>query len=151
MFFYALVGAVVFLDQASKFLALKLLSPPISVPVIPNVLDLTLVMNPGVAFGLFSGYAPILFTVITASLVFLFVLANRSHGEASRETSRLSRWALSLILGGAVGNWIDRLRFSAVVDFIDFRIWPVFNIADCAITVGVGLYLLHIFQSKDPS
>ncbi|MFH1799879.1 MAG: signal peptidase II [Candidatus Omnitrophota bacterium] len=165
IFFYALVGAVVFIDQLSKFLALQYLSPYASVLLIPHVLDLTLVKNSGVAFGLLSGYAPALFTVITISLVCLFLIANRSHGttarlrggspsspqerEAVHGTSIVDRWALSLILGGAIGNWIDRLRFGAVIDFIDFRIFPVFNIADTAITIGVGLYFIHVFTSKD--
>ena len=144
IFFYGLVGSVVFIDQFSKFLALRYLSSHASVPLIPQVLDLTLIRNPGVAFGLFSGYAPALFAVITISLVFLFLIANRSHGA-----SDLDRWALSLILGGAIGNWIDRLRFAAVIDFIDFRIWPVFNIADAAITIGVCLYFIRILRSKD--
>lgn len=147
MFFYALVGSVLFVDQLSKFLALRFLKPQASVPVIPGVLDLTLVMNPGVAFGLFSAYAPALFTLITVSLVVLFIIANRSHQNGST----LDRWALSLILGGAVGNWIDRLRFTAVVDFIDFRIWPVFNLADTAITIGVCLYFIRVMTSKDKS
>jgi signal peptidase II len=120
-----------------------------SVPLIPHVLDLTLVRNSGVAFGLFSGYAPALFSVITISLVFLFFLANRSHGSAAHGTSTADRLALSLILGGAIGNWIDRLRFEAVIDFIDFRIWPVFNLADTAITIGVGLYFIRVLMSKD--
>jgi signal peptidase II len=159
------VGAVVLIDQLSKFLVLQYLSPYASVPLIPQVLDLTLVRNSGVAFGLFSGYAPALFTVITISLGFLFLVANRSHGKAvcprrgspsplqetnvAHGTSIVDRWALSLILGGAIGNWIDRLRFGAVIDFIDFRIFPVFNIADTAITIGVGLYFIHVFTSKD--
>lgn len=137
------------MDQFSKFLALRYLVPQASIPIIPQVLDLTLIRNPGVAFGLFSGYAPALFTVITLSLVFLFLIANRSHGTAIHGTSATDRWALSLILGGAIGNWIDRLRFEAVIDFIDFRIWPVFNIADAAITIGVCLYLLRILLSKE--
>jgi len=145
MFFYALVGSVLFIDQLSKFLALRFLKPQASVPVIPGVLDLTLVMNPGVAFGLFSAYASALFTLITVSLVLLFIIANRSHQNGSK----LDRWALSLILGGAVGNWIDRLRFTAVVDFIDFRVWPVFNLADTAITIGVCLYFIRVMTAKD--
>jgi signal peptidase II len=149
IFFYALVGAVVLIDQLSKFFALQYLSPHSPVLLIPHVLNLTLVRNSGVAFGLFSGYAPALFTVITVSLVFLFLIANRSHGKTPHGTSITDRWALSLILGGAIGNWIDRLRFGAVIDFIDFRIFPVFNIADTAITVGVGLYFIHVFISKD--
>ncbi len=149
IFFYALVGFVVFLDQLSKFLALRYLSPQDSMPLVPHVLDLTLVRNPGVAFGLFSGYAPALFTVITVSLIILFLVANRSHSTTASGASTADRWALSLILGGAIGNWIDRLRFAAVIDFIDFRIWPVFNLADTAITIGVGLYFIRVLTSKE--
>ena len=143
IFFYGLVGTVVLLDQFTKFLALRHLSPtPYS--VVPHILDLTLVRNAGVAFGLFSGFAPLLFTLITCSLVFLFIIANRSHHEASL----WNRWALSLILGGAIGNWIDRVRFAAVIDFIDFRVWPVFNIADSAITLGVCIFALNLLRSE---
>jgi signal peptidase II len=143
------VGAVVLIDQFSKFLALQHLSRYSPVLLIPHVLDLTLVRNSGVAFGLFSGYAPALFTVITVSLVFLFLIANRSHGKTPHGTSAADRWALSLILGGAIGNWIDRLRFGAVIDFIDFRVFPVFNIADTAITIGVGLYFIRVLMTKE--
>jgi signal peptidase II len=149
MFFYALVGFVVLIDQSSKFFALQYLSPQNPIPLIPQVLDLTLVRNPGVAFGLFSGHSAVLFTVITASLVILFLIANRSHGATAGGASIVDRWALSLILGGAVGNWIDRLRFGAVIDFIDFRVWPVFNIADTAITVGVCLYFFRVLLAKE--
>ena len=149
IFFYGLVGFIVLLDQLSKFFVLRYLSLQNSVSVVPRVLNLTLIHNRGVAFGLFSGYTPVLFTVITVSLVFLFVMTNRSHSKAGPGISNTDRWALSLILGGAVGNWIDRLRFAAVIDFIDFRIWPVFNLADAAITIGVGLYLIHVLVSKD--
>lgn len=135
--------AVVFLDQLSKFFALHFLSSQNSVPFLPPVLYLTLVQNRGVAFGLFSDFAPFLFALITVSLVFLFLIANQSHHKASL----LDRWALSLILGGAIGNWIDRWRFSAVIDFLDFRVWPVFNLADSAITIGVGIYLLSLFRN----
>jgi len=147
IFFYGIVGVVILLDQLSKFFALQGLSPQASISLIPNVLDLTLVRNPGVAFGLFGGSTALLFTVITVSLVVLFFISNRSHHQASPSV----RWALSLILGGAIGNWIDRLRFGAVIDFIDFRIWPVFNIADSAITVGVCIYLIHVLSSKERS
>ena len=151
IFFYGLVGGVVLIDQLSKFLVLKYLSPQASVTLIPQVLDLTLVRNSGVAFGLFSGYAPALFTVITISLVFLFLIVNRAHSKASSGASNADRWALSLILGGAIGNWIDRLRFAAVIDFIDFRVWPVFNIADTAITIGVALYFIRVLFAKEKS
>ncbi len=69
-------------------------------------------------------------------------------GIRMKSTPALQRWALALILGGAAGNWIDRVRYGAVVDFLDFRIWPVFNVADSAITIGVGLYLLHFLKNE---
>lgn len=144
IFFYGLVGTVVLIDQFTKFLALQNLSSQEPLSVIPRLLDFTLVKNPGVAFGLFSDFAPLLFTLITCSLALLFFIANRSHHEASLS----NRWALSLILGGAIGNWIDRLRFAAVIDFIDFRVWPVFNIADSAITIGVCLFALNLFKPE---
>ena len=149
IFFYALVGGLVLTDQLTKFLALRYLSPQNSISVVPHILDLTLVRNRGVAFGLFSNYAPALFAVITISLVFLFLIMNRSHAKSASGISNVDRWALSLILGGAIGNWIDRLRFGAVIDFLDFRIWPVFNLADTAITVGVCLYFIRVFTTKE--
>lgn len=142
------MGFIILIDQLSKFFALQYLSSQESASLIPKVLDLTLVRNPGIAFGLFSNYTSVLFTVITISLVFLFLIVNRSHNTPSERTPVADRWALSLILGGAIGNWIDRLRFGAVIDFIDFRIWPVFNIADIAITTGVCLYFFRVLMSK---
>lgn len=140
--FYGLAGLIVVCDQLTKYLALTRLTGD-SVPLVPGVLHLTLVKNTGAAFGLMNEHSSLLFAVITVSLVFLFIFANRSHGAGLRE-----RWALSLIVGGAIGNWIDRIRFGAVVDFLDFRVWPVFNLADSAITIGVCLYFFDVFFSK---
>ncbi|HOG23799.1 MAG TPA: signal peptidase II, partial [Candidatus Omnitrophota bacterium] len=98
IFFYGLVGFVVFLDQLTKYFALVFLSE-VSQPVLPNVFHLTLVRNTGVAFGFLSDHSSLLFSVITVSLVFLFILVARSHGASLSE-----KWALSLILGGAIGN-----------------------------------------------
>jgi signal peptidase II len=142
IFFYGLVGLVVLLDQLTKALAVAFLSENSAV-AIPGVLHLTLVRNTGVAFGFMSDHSSLLFSVITVSLVLLFILVARSRGASLSE-----KWALSLILGGAIGNWIDRFRVGAVVDFLDFRIWPVFNLADTAITVGVGIYLLSILRAE---
>lgn len=64
------------------------------------------------------------------------------------QESRLAKWGMALILGGAIGNWIDRVRFGAVIDFFDFRVWPVFNVADSAITVGVVLYFFLILRKE---
>ena len=82
--------------------------------------------------------------MITLSLIVLLLWGVRLAGE-----SLLGRWALILILGGALGNWIDRLRFGGVVDFLDFRIWPVFNLADTAISIGVGLFIIQfLFRAQ---
>lgn len=75
--------------------------------------------------------------LITLSLIVLAVWGYRLH-----QTSTMVRLGFVLILGGAVGNWVDRFRFGAVIDFIDFRFWPVFNIADSAITAGVFCFLI---------
>lgn len=148
--FLTLVFSVVLLDQLSKFLALSQLSAGESVPLIPSFFHLTLVRNTGIAFGFFREHETLLFALITLSLVFLFFLGFRICRKEPRRgevaSPFLERVALALILGGAIGNWIDRLRFKAVIDFLDFRVWPVFNFADSAITIGVSLYLIILLR-----
>ena len=134
---------VVLLDQAAKALALRFLSFDQSLPLIQGFFHLTLVHNTGVAFGFFRGHEGALLVLITMSLFFLWVWAVRMESKSAG-----GRIAFALILGGALGNWIDRVRFGAVIDFLDFRIWPVFNVADSAITLGVGLYLLLLLRKK---
>lgn len=137
-------GFVVVLDQGTKALSEVYLSPGVSVPLIPHFFHLTLVKNQGIAFGLFQGAEKILLFVITLSIALLVNFALQPYPGR-----RLTQWGISLILGGALGNWIDRIRAGAVIDFLDFRIWPVFNFADTAITLGVGLFLLELL--KKPS
>lgn len=126
---------VVALDQATKWWMLRRLAPGESVPVIPGVFHLTLVRNPGIAFGLFARQGGMVLGVALLLIALLLVTAR------SRPSSRWPPipWAMALILGGAVGNLVDRVRFGAVVDFLDFRVWPVFNVADSSITVGAAL------------
>jgi signal peptidase II len=113
------------------------------VPIVDGVFHLTLVYNTGIAFGFLREHGTVLLVLITASLLLLF-----AWGMKSPESSRTARTGLGLILGGAVGNWIDRLRVGAVIDFLDFRVWPVFNFADAAISVGVGLYLIFLLRPR---
>lgn len=129
-------------------------------PVISGIFHLTLVQNTGIAFGFFRRHEAVLLLLITLSIGVLFFLGHRmcrsgtaaklsgsvSEPKVQRPAPTLARWGLALILGGAIGNWIDRLRFGAVIDFLDFRVWPVFNLADSAITIGVGLYLLMLIR-----
>lgn len=131
MFIVAILISV--LDQLTKALALKKLEPGVSIPLIKNIFHLTLVGNTGSAFGLFKN-STIIFIVVT--LIAVIVILRYLF---TKRVDTLARFSLFLILGGATGNLIDRLRFGYVVDFLDFRIWPVFNIADSAITIGAVL------------
>jgi len=141
--FTFLIFSIVAFDQITKYLALNFLSEFESVPLVPSVLHLTLVRNQGVAFGLFRDHPSLLFALITLSLVVLFLITLHFYRNKNR-----GRFVLICILAGAIGNWIDRLRFNSVIDFIDFRVWPVFNVADSFITVGAILYLLMLLKKE---
>ena len=141
--FYGIVASVVLLDQLTKFLALTFLASQDTFPVIPGALYFSLVHNTGIAFGLLREHESILLALITLSLLFLSF-----WGARLKNSIPAVRWGFALILGGAIGNWIDRLRFGAVIDFIDLRVWPVFNVADSAITIGVGIYLIFLVREK---
>ena len=143
-----LAGAIVALDQLTKLVALDRLPLGASMPVIDGFLSLTLVLNPGLAFGLLGTIPTAWRWVVAAlSLVALAVLA-RVALRVLPTGGWLGRLAIGLIFGGAVGNLIDRARFGAVVDFVDVHWrgwhWPAFNVADSAITVGVALLALRL-------
>jgi len=141
--FALLIFSIVAFDQATKYFALRSLSEFESIPLIPSVLHLTLVKNQGVAFGLFRDHPSLLLALITLSLVVLLLVTLHFYRIKNR-----ARFVLTFILAGAIGNWIDRLRFSSVIDFIDFRIWPVFNVADSFITIGAVLYLILLLKKE---
>ena len=133
-----LAALIVVADQLSKRAVATGFLPGESRIVIPHILYLTYVQNYHGAFGLFGPH-PLLLTAAAAIVLVGFYLWYRKEGATP-----LVHIAFALIFGGAVGNIIDRLRFGYVHDFIDFRFWPVFNIADSAITVGVILLLLQM-------
>lgn len=128
-----------FLDQSTKFLARHFLAEPKSVEVVKNFFSFTLTENTGVAFGLFPQLGkvwPYVSFLILLIIVFYVLRVEIEHW--------LLVISLSLIVGGALGNLIDRLFFQAVTDFIDFRIWPVFNLADAELVLGISLLLIYI-------
>ena len=125
-------------DQFTKHLVAASFSPGASLPLLPPLLHLTYVQNTGAAFGIFKGQQT-LFVVISLLVIAWVVWELVTKPSMTRVTV----WSYALILGGAVGNLIDRLRLGYVVDFIDLRVWPVFNVGDSAITIGVALLLLH--------
>lgn len=151
----AIAGVVVVLDQIVKQIVLGRLSLGVPVDVVPGLVALTLVKNPGLAFGLLSGIpAGWRWVVGLLSLLALGVLLRVAlrilPSGGWREQS-----AIGLIFGGALGNLIDRVRFGAVVDFVDVYFrgwhWPAFNVADSAITVGVAILALGLFTEKSPA
>jgi signal peptidase II len=149
-----IAATIVALDQVTKALALLGLVPGIPVPLIDGLLALTLVLNPGLAFGLLAGLPPRWrWLIVALSLAALLVLV-RVAVRLLTPGAPLDRLAVSLMFGGAVGNLIDRARFGAVVDFIDVYYrdwhWPAFNVADSAITVGVVVLALRLLARPAP-
>lgn len=137
----AAVG-VLLLDRATKLWVVRTLAPAESLALIPGILHLTHIRNPGAAFGLFPYQRTFLVAVSAVVMVGIFYYAWRIK-------SPWARFGLGLLLGGAMGNFIDRILVGAVVDFIDFRIWPVFNAADAAIVVGVILAAVYLLWGAE--
>jgi signal peptidase II len=130
--------AVVLADQISKLWIRTNMLPGQSIPE-GGLILITYVRNTGAAFGLLANQnLLIIFTVLVGIAAIALYYA---HPLVQTLWLRLS---LSLLLGGAIGNLIDRLRFGYVIDFIDLRVWPVFNIADSCITVGVGMMAYYL-------
>ena len=136
------VFSVVFFDRVTKVFFSKILSLGESISIIRHVLHMTLVHNTGIAFGLFKDQGAV-FIVIPIIAIVLLAYNIFYYKSNEEKLSRLYIIAFSLILGGAIGNLIDRIIYGHVVDFIDFRVWPVFNLADSAITIGAFIIAIQ--------
>ena len=138
----AIAGLVIVVDQVSKIIVLSALGPFQGVSVTP-FLNLVVVLNTGISFGLFASEGELgrYFLVALALIVSIILMR-----WLASSTNRFVCAALGMIIGGAFGNVIDRLVHKAVVDFLDFHLygwhWPAFNVADSAITIGVALFVL---------
>ena len=142
----ALSAVIIVLDQASKWLILQVVMQPPRVIEITGFFNLVLTFNTGVSFGLFgndSPWGPWLLSGLAVAIVIGLLIWLR------QQTHLLPALAIGLIVGGALGNVIDRMHQPGVVDFLDFHVagwhWPAFNIADSAITIGVALLLYDGF------
>lgn len=140
---FIIITSIISLDQLTKFLAIRFLQLNTPVCLIRNFLYLTLVHNRGAAFGMFKNQLLmfILISIFAITLFFFYLKAKKN--------SFLFRLALSMILGGAIGNLIDRLRFGFVIDFLDLRVWPVFNLADSAITIAALFLTWELIFKKN--
>ena len=143
------VMAVVIADRLTKIIFSNILQLGESLPVIKKVFHFTLVHNTGIAFGLFkdNGFVFLIIPIIAVVLLGYNLYYYHKVGELDR----FYVFGFSLILGGAIGNLTDRIMLGHVIDFIDLRIWPVFNVADSAITIGACIVLFKCLPAAKPS
>jgi len=149
-----IAGAIIIADQITKAVVLSKMALYQSIPVIPGFFNLTHIHNPGGAFGFLAQQdASIrigIFILASSVAIFFIFLFYRQIPK----THPILSAGLALIFGGAIGNLIDRLHFGKVIDFLDFYIgamhWPAFNVADSAITIGVGIFIAHLLFRKLP-
>jgi signal peptidase II len=143
-----IAGAVLALDQITKYLVLARMTPGVPIVVVDDLINLTLVKNPGLAFGVLGGVPTGWRWVLAVLSVGALAVLGRLAMRALPTSGALGRLSLGLIFGGAVGNLIDRARWGSVVDFIDVYWrsyhWPAFNVADSSISVGVVLLALQL-------
>jgi signal peptidase II len=145
---FATAAAILVVDQITKLLVIAGIPEHGAIPVLGDFLRLTHVRNSGVAFGLLGDRGiPFVFVSLAAMLL---VIVSIRRVPADAHTVRFS---LASILGGAAGNLVDRVRFREVIDFIDIGIgkelrWPVFNVADIAVTAGVALFIAGSLLSR---
>ena len=139
------IGIIIFLvDQLVKHLVVSGMHLGESIPVVKGIFHITYVLNPGAAFGMLEHQRWVFILVAVAVLLVAGIFYSRLKKE-----SALLQTGAGLLLGGAVGNLVDRIQTGLVVDFLDFRIWPVFNIADIAICVGAGILILDMWQRRN--
>ena len=139
-----LVFLIVVVDQLSKAYIQSNMYLGESIPILQDIFHITYILNPGAAFGLFADQ-----TFFFIGLAVLMVAAAIWFYPAIKKESAWMQAGIGLLLGGAVGNLIDRVLIGKVVDFFDFRIWPIFNIADICIVCGAFLIAVASFTAKD--
>jgi signal peptidase II len=150
--FLLTVALLLVLDQVTKYFIHAGMALHESIPVIPGFFSITYIRNPGAAFGFLAGASPtfryVFFIGVTIAAIGLILHYLRTYAAGDQ----LLTISLGMILSGAVGNLIDRVRFGEVIDFLDVYLgtthWPAFNIADSAISVGAFILFIHLIQQK---
>ena len=142
LIYVALVALTI--DLFSKYLVLSNMQLYQSIPVVENIFHITYLYNYGAAFGVLAGKTWFFIAITLAMLGGMVFFYKRIVAE-----SLLVQCALGLLVGGSLGNFIDRLRYGKVVDFLDFRVWPVFNFADVAIIMAVGLLIFEMLKRPE--
>ncbi|MBT9154057.1 MAG: Lipoprotein signal peptidase [Firmicutes bacterium] len=134
---------IVIVDQASKHLVVSHIAYGETLSLVPNILSLTHVRNFGAAFGLFYRQRVLFF-----GAMLILVVAVVVFWKEIVRGGRFAVWATACVLGGAFGNFLDRIRLGYVVDFVDVGFWPVFNVADSAIVVGMAVLSYVILRAE---
>lgn len=144
--FLGWTALIVFIDQLSKYIVSHTMTQFQSIQVLGEILQITYIKNPGMAFGIRIGNH-LFFTIfaIIASVVILIYLFRLNPEQV------WNRFALASILGGAIGNLIDRVVYKEVIDFIDIRIirWPIFNVADIAVSAGMIILIAYVIFDQN--
>lgn len=140
MHYFLIIIAAVVLDQVIKYAVSSSMNLNETIPVINDIFHITYIHNYGAAFSLMEGMRAVLvllpLIVILAAIVYMFIKRKTGHP--------LLMSAVALIAGGGIGNLIDRAIIGYVVDYLDFRVFPIFNFADICVCVGCGLLILYI-------
>jgi signal peptidase II len=147
-----IAGGVIIIDQASKYAIQHMMAVYDYIEVIPGLFSLTYIQNPGAAFGLFGKTTEAVRSVFLIGISFLALTVLFFMYARLTEKNLLIHVSIGMIIGGAVGNLIDRIRFHWVIDFLDFywqgHHWPTFNLADAAITIGTIILMLKVLLPK---
>src|SRR3989338_9461497 len=132
---------IIFIDQIAKFLIKANFQLNQTIPLINNIFHLTYIHNFGAGFGILQQQRWILVFISIIVIGFIFYYLDKI-----KEKQRLLQLLVGFILGGTVGNLIDRVIYGYVVDFLDFRVWPVFNVADSFVTIGVIGLIIYLWK-----
>jgi signal peptidase II len=150
LFLVTVAIPLIVLDQATKLIIVRTMDLHTIIPVIRNFFDIVHARNQGAAFGILRDSSIRLPFLISVSLLAVLILV--ALFRKLRPEQKLSAWGLSLVLSGAVGNLIDRVRLGEVVDFLSVHwyglYWPAFNVADSAICIGVGMLVIDMIQEE---
>ena len=150
--FLLTVAVLIVIDQVTKYFIHTGMALHDTIPVIPGFFSITYIRNPGAAFGFLAGASPtfryVFFIGVTLAAIGLILHYLRTYAA----DDQLLTISLGMILSGAVGNLIDRVRFGEVIDFLDVYLgtshWPAFNVADSAISVGAFILFIHLIRQK---
>ena len=140
MYYFLIIIAAVAVDQLIKKLIVNTMALYESIPVLQDVFHITYIRNTGAAFSIMEGQISVLIllpvVMITAAVVFMIIKRRTAHP--------LLMTSVAMIAGGGIGNLIDRVALGYVVDYLDFRVFPIFNAADIFVCVGCGLLILYV-------